>query len=175
MTNPSETTAEMLERLCAIDWRADDLRCRNSRIQLMREYLRRAAWWADELGCTEEWPFFDIAGHVDFVVRADSALVQRLQEHLAKLSLWPTVKKSCEWSLHWAALRSTPGMKLPVLDEPFEPLIWMYERGGGFTTEHGNVNVSGALFQRRPWHHYRTQQPVVELDRVRLDALDASG
>jgi hypothetical protein len=61
------------------------------------------------------------------------------------------------------------------LEDPFEPLILMYERGGGFATENGFVDVDMAGIPLRSWRDHLSSQPIVELDAATLDRLDAQG
>lgn len=164
-----QTAAELGHRLRQIDWAGDFTHTR-SRVQLMKEYLRRAAWWAQRLGRTPEWPFFDIAEAIDPAVRADPELVERTTTGLG----W-YAKRICAWALHFAELRTVAPEKIPAdLDDPFEPLIIMFERGGDFTTANGRIEVDLAQFPVKSWIDYRTPDPVVSLDDQALDALDAA-
>ena len=144
----------------------------------MREYLRRAAMWARHLQATEHWPFFDVAGLVELKVRAEPGMVEQLDTALQPYSLWPTIKKTCVWYLHWQALQrdraeAVAGANLP---DPFEPLIRFYERGGRFYTEHGfiNVDVVGIPAQVRGWQAHDSSAPLVALEDSALDRLDAA-
>ncbi|MEJ3743600.1 hypothetical protein WEI85_09955 [Actinomycetes bacterium KLBMP 9797] len=171
MTQRDQALA-MAARLMAIDWRGSDERTR-SRVVLMREYLRRAAWWAQRVGHPELWPFFDIATYVDAGVRADPALVKKVEDALNEVGSWSDVRLTCLWALHWAALRDASGVVLPELDDPFEPLIRMYERGGGFCEEHVFIDVDRAGIPRRTLLDHRSAKPVAQLDDAWLDGLDS--
>jgi hypothetical protein len=160
------TAAELGHRLRDINWVGDFTHTR-SRIQLMKEYLRRAAWWAERLDRTREWPFFDIAEAIDPGIRADPHLVRNTTEGLG----W-YAKRICTWALHVAELRTVAPHKLPDLDDPFEPLIVMFERGGDFTSANGHIEVDLAQFPMRSWIDYRTADPIVSLDPITLDGLD---
>jgi hypothetical protein len=144
----------------------------------MREYLRRAALWAKLLQATEHWPFFNVAGFVDPEVRAEPGVVKQLETALQPFSLWPAIKMTCIWYLHWQAFRrdraeDVAGANLP---DPFEPLIRFYERGGRFFTEHGfiNIDVVGIPAQVRGWQAYDSPAPFVALEDSVLDHLDAT-
>jgi hypothetical protein len=164
----------MLERLLAVDWSGDSaFDHRGSRVALMREYLRRAAGWAQQLDATDEWPFFDVAAHVDPTVRARPMLVERLERFMSANIGWPAVRKTCLAALHWSALCHSPAVRLTGLEDPIEPLIVMYERGGGFTTEHGFIDVGLASVRRKTWEEHCSPEPVVSLEPSVLDALDA--
>ena len=63
--NHESHSAVTLSRLLAVDWDSDfmiSLGHARSRARLMSEYLRRTAWWVNELDDTRQWPFFDIVG-----------------------------------------------------------------------------------------------------------------
>lgn len=172
MTSPTDLDSRMLSRLLAINWHGDQLRTR-SRVALFREYLRRATLWARALDCTSEWPFFDVAWHVDPTLRARPPLVEALDRRLSEIPLWSAVRDTCVWSLQWAAVQAHSRGSSPALDDPFEPLVRMYERGGGFTSEHGFIQVDFASLRLGAWRDHDQPEPVVRLDDATLDALDA--
>jgi hypothetical protein len=171
------TENEALRRLLAVDWAMCAAGGQESHVALMREYLRRAALWAKRLEATDHWPFFDVARLIAPEVRAEPRIVERLEAALQPYSLWPTIKKTCVWYLHWQRLElsrteAVAGYKLP---EPFEPLIRFYERGGRFSTEHGFINVDlvGIPAKVRGWQAFDSTTPFVALDDQALDRLDA--
>lgn len=170
LSEPSRTA----DRILALDWVSSFDRT-YSRVKLMSEYLRRAAWWAQATGRPDGWPFFDIAAAVDGSVRADPAVLARVTERLAQLPISATVRDTCLWAVHWSALKASSGSALPALDDPFEPLLLMYERGGEFTTSSGFIDVDGAGVPRKTWRDHLKDEPVVSLDLATLDALDAAG
>jgi hypothetical protein len=152
-----------------------------SQVALMREYLRRAALWAKRLGATDYWPFFDVASLIAPEVRTEPGIVEQLEAALQPFSLWPTIKKTCIWYLHWHRLVQSRDVVVAAyrLPEPFEPLIRFYERGGRFSTEHGFINVDtvGIPAKVRGWQAFDSMTPFVDLDDrapQRLDALAAS-
>lgn len=166
----NEAAAGLTARILAIDWSGGDDRTR-SRVALMKEYLRRSAWWCTELG-SEDWPFCDIAALVDPAVRADADSVRRVEAALARPEVPSVVRSSCVWALHFAALRDA-GVVLPGLPDPFEPLILFYERGGAFGrdgTGFIDVDLAGVPVKTRQDH--LVPDPRVRLDRETLDALD---
>lgn len=137
----------VLERLRAIDW-SDDLKAfehANSRALLMREYLRRAALWARAYGAEQSWPFFDIAEHIAEAIRTppeDAAALEEILSGLAPASL----KITCRGAVRWAALRQAQIEWPGDLPDPYEPLILMYERGGGYFLEEF-VDLNGAMIR----------------------------
>jgi hypothetical protein len=107
-----------------------------SRLALMREHLRRSALWSRHLG-SESWRFFDVAGAVDPTVWADDSLVERV---LAVARGYPVVGKTCVYALRFAVLRDR-GVELPELPDPFEPLVLLYERGGGWARDCSGIFI----------------------------------
>jgi hypothetical protein len=174
----SNHVSSTFKRIMNIQWEGSYDRI-PSRLALMREYLRRAAWWAEALKATP-WPFFDIAYEIKRDVRANSTLITQVETHLAsKLGLTSSlVVRSCEHALHFAALLDS-GAQLPKLpdsvQQPFEPLLVMFERGDGFRIEgSGLIELDSLGLQKGTIQSNHTNEPVVSLARADLDALDAS-
>jgi len=164
---------DQLERLLGIDWRPNDERLK-SQVALVREYLRRAALWADRLQMAEEWPFFDVALQIDPSIRADPEYVTTLRARLTGIPLHPKVKATSEWSLHWAALKAASRTAQFDLPDPYEPLLRMYERGGSFYTEHGFIVIGPASVWKGDWRDHLRPEPVTNLDEDALNARDAT-
>lgn len=160
----------LADRLVAVEW-GGPFRHTWSRVALMREYLRRAALWADAVDSTE-WPFFDIAAGLDFAVGADDDAMLRAERDLDAKSVGGLVRRMAMAALHFAALRDT-GTSLPDLPDPYEPLILMFERGGGFTLDGtGFIQVDMAGIPRGKREAHMSPEPRVSLDSAALDALD---
>jgi hypothetical protein len=171
MASHVNTTAQ---RIMAVDWESSYEKTR-SRVTLVFEYLRRAAWWAQAVKA-QQWPFFDIAAAVSPKVRADAAVVRRVEAALGAKSQGELVVSTCVRALHFAALLDA-GAKLPKVPgsaaEPFEPLLVMFERGGGFRMEGGRfieVDLRGVPMGTKESN--LADKPVVELTPAALDALD---
>jgi hypothetical protein len=163
----SSFVAQVAGRLASVDWEGDWERSR-SRVTLMREFLRRSALWAGELG-SEDWPFLDVAALVDPSVRADPQTVERVAA-VASVHQ-PVVGDTCAWALRSAALRDAD-VRFPELPDPFEPLVVMYERGGGFSRQAGLfIQVDAANLPIGDRADRAARKPVV-IDPVELDALD---
>jgi hypothetical protein len=169
------TDVELAEQLAgrarAIPWgqlRDDRL---GSRIQLMKEYLRRAALWEHRLDAQWDWPFWDIANRVKPKVRAGGAARQLLDDALTPVRS-KLVFNTWIWALHWAMLRAAGGPD-DSLPDPFEPLLWFYERGGGFHVANGFIDVDGRGFRIGMRDAYLTFEAFAYLDATSLDALDA--
>jgi hypothetical protein len=168
MTCDLLTTAD---RILAVTW-TSEFEHVTSRGYLMKEYLRRAAWWA-KATAAPRFPFFDIAEAVNPAIRADPAIVERITEHLAPEGVGVQVITACVRALHFAALVDA---NVPLPDaptEPFEPLLMMFKRGGGFRVEGGgsiDVDYLGIL-PGTVEDNLRTE-PYVRLDQTALDTLD---
>lgn len=166
---PTDAAIRLSERLLAVDWGNGGFDHRLSRVKLMAEHMRRAAWWVRELGC-EGWPFPDLARCANPAIRADPTVVLAFEGALAPVT--SDVKRVCVCALHWAALTAAPGVALPELPDPFEPLLWMFERGGGFVSESGFIDVGLASVRWQTWRDHLREEPVVALDLATLDRLD---
>ena len=173
MTNKHVDT--LVTRLTAVDWESSYEKSR-SRVSLVFEYLRRASWWAPEVNAPQ-WPFFDIAEVLHPALRANPSVVRRIEAGLTAKSQGELVVRTCVRALNFAALLDA-GTKLPRVpdsaQDPFEPLIVMFERGGGFRLEGGRfieVDLKGVPVGTQESN--RSDKPVVALTPTALDALDA--
>jgi hypothetical protein len=161
-----------LARLLVVKWR-DELAFdyRGSRLRLMGEFLRSSAWWAQHFGAPDTWPFYDIAEHVAPGVAVSEELSARLEELIRTGVGWPAVAVTCRAALHWAAVLDA-GARPDGGEDPYEPLLQFFERGGGFTTESGFIEVYGGSVLRGTWRDHIDAKPV-DISRASLDALDA--
>ncbi|MFE2415181.1 hypothetical protein ACFXDE_43370 [Kitasatospora sp. NPDC059408] len=172
----SDRARATLDRLTAIDWWDEDAAYAHapSRSRLFREYLRRSALWAQAYQADRNWPFVDLAVHVDPHVRIDAELAAELDAFL-EANVWHIRAKGvCRAALRWAALLDTSTVRLPDLPDPFEPLLLMLERGGWCLVIENRVADFATL--RVPlgtWQDHLSTEPVVQLERSALDALDA--
>jgi hypothetical protein len=168
----------MLERLVAIEWTNMEGANKHeaSRARLMREYLRRAAVWADELGGPNNWPFFDVAGRIAPSVEASSELAAKLEEYLEENVGGISTEDVCRAALRWATLRDVAEEQIPDLPDPFEPLLLMYERGGEvIADETRSFHFGSRMVRVKPWREHIASESIVSLDPAELDALDAEG
>ncbi|GAA1074869.1 hypothetical protein [Nocardiopsis composta] len=159
------------ERILAIDW---SHRRGGSRSQeaLVREYLRRAAWWGKTLQAPG-WPFIDPAEALAPDVPAPAELMDRLfqDEHFLNRGLHEV--KSCARSLRLAAVRDA-GRPVPPFPDLFEPIIVLFERGGGFSLDKSRMmHAGGAAFHIGIRTGHLHKKPGIPLDPKSLDALDA--
>ncbi|MFI9319854.1 hypothetical protein ACIGXI_08735 [Kitasatospora aureofaciens] len=168
-------TTAMMDRLATIDWTypaGHDVRAA-SRSRLMVEYLRRASLWAEVLGGPPRWPYFDIAGALAPAVRVDPEVAERLEEYIEDHVDGVSAEFVCRAAVRWATLRDTPGVQLPDLPDPFEPIILMYGRGGEVLHDDSwAFNFGGRFLRILPWREYLSAEPATTLDPAALDALD---
>jgi len=166
----------VLERLRDIDWSDDSAAFEhaNSRALLMREYLRRTALWAQAYGAEQSWPFFDIAELVAPDVETPSDVAAELEEVLAGLAP-SSLKRTCWAAVRWAALRQAgrePSRDMPA--DPYEPLLLMYERGGGYFVEEF-IDLNGVMVRLGTVESNLAAIPFLTLTPTTLDALDGEG
>jgi hypothetical protein len=167
-TARSEAT---LARLLAVRWRDDAaFDHRSARMRLMREFLRRSAWWAQRFGAPDRWPFYDIAEQVAPGVAVPEDLSERLEELIRTQIGWPGDAVACRAALHWAAVVDA-GARPDDGEDPYEPLLLFFERGGLFTTEHGLIEVYGGSVHPRTWPEYLDKKPA-DISPAALAALD---
>lgn len=160
-----------LARLLAVNWKDDAaFDHRSARMRLMREFLRRSAWWAQHFGAPDTWPFYDIAEYVAPGVAVPEDLSERLEELIRTRVGWPGAAVTCRAALHWAAVLDA-GARPAGGEDPYEPLLMFFERGGLFTTESGFIEVYGGSVRRRTWQEYVDNKPA-DISPAALNALD---
>ncbi|MFD4274108.1 hypothetical protein R2B67_24185 [Streptomyces cyaneofuscatus] len=163
------------DRLGAIDWDDDGAAFRHahSRALLMREYLRRAALWAKAYGAEESWPFFDIAAHVDAAITTSPDVAAELEQLLRSLAP-ASLRTTCRGAVRWPALLTAHRGLLAELPDPYEPLLLMYERGGGYHLGE-YLDLNGVMIPLGDMESNVSAAPFVTLAPTTLDALDAEG
>ncbi|WP_189038619.1 hypothetical protein [Streptomyces daqingensis] len=174
VSSPAKSGA-VLERLRAVGWRDDSeaFDHANSRALLMREYLRRAALWAQAYGAEGVWPFFDIAEHVDSSVETPAEVAAELEELMSGLAP-ASLKASCRAAVRWAALRDAHREPPSGLPDPYEPLLLFYERGGGWFLEE-YLDLNGVMIRLGNVQSNASATPFLVSTPTTLDALDAEG
>ncbi|MFI2357062.1 MULTISPECIES: hypothetical protein [Streptomyces] len=166
---------KVLNRLLAIDWADDTAAFQHapSRALLMREYLRRAALWAQSYKAERSWPFFDIAAHIDVTITTPLDVTEDLEQLLKDLAP-ASLRTTCSGAVRWAALRDARPDLLEKLPDPYEPLLRMYERGGGFYLQE-YLDLNGVMIPLRNVESNASTTPLVTLSPATLDALDGEG
>jgi hypothetical protein len=135
-----------------VEWRTDEKL--DWFVERLREFFRRSALWRDALENYdgEYWPLFDIGDYVDPSIKADKDIWRDLKNHLLSLKVGMETRMTCEWYLHWVALRMSGRLEIFDLPDPYEPLIEMYEAGSGIIyVEHIFVCLQGIMV---PFYHY---------------------
>lgn len=167
----------VLDRIRGITWDDDfsvSLGHARSRALLMREYLRRAALWARAYGAEEAWPFFDVAEYVDPSVELDAEVSAELDEYIRRYVGTPSIQKSCRGAVRFAAVRAETKAELPDLPDMYEPLLLMFERGGGYAIEQF-IDLQGVAIPRGSLENNLSATPFLTLAPATLDALDGRG
>lgn len=169
-----ELAQRTLSRLRAVDWDDWDTSASHarSRAVLMREYMRRIALWAESCDAQDVWPFFDLSEYIDGFVGLEPDLEGELEEFVSSCVSWDSVKKTCRGAVRWAGLDADVKAKLPDLPDPYEPLLLMYERGGGFSVG-PLIDLNGAMIPLWSREHVLATAPPATLDLATLDGLDA--
>lgn len=165
---------EVLCGLQAINWDGWPVAFDHSRSRalLMREYLRRSAQWARHYGAESAWPFFDIVEHVDASVQLPPDVASDLDAFL-RGGIGPnSVERTVTGAVRWAELRRQGRTDLPELPEPYEPLLLMYERGGGFYVDQA-IDLNGVSLPRWGLDTAIAAPPFLTLGTATLDALDS--
>ncbi|MEV6597689.1 hypothetical protein AB0M36_12570 [Actinoplanes sp. NPDC051346] len=170
----NEAVLAMAARLSAIDYARHGDKAW-SKAALLKEYCRRIAHWAAAYGCETRGPFFDLALCIDPGVRADQEVVDRVIETV-RSGASNAITQVAPFILHWAALRATPGIDVPPdLDDPFEPLILLFERDGGFHIEKGSVELEYLSMPMRIWRNFADRPPMPSFAAADLDEIDRAG
>lgn len=172
------TPSVMLNRLRAVEWIDDwDHAFEHvlSRRLLMREFLRRAAVWAQEYSAESAWPFLDITEHVDPEFQLPPDLSAELDEFLRTVP-GSTLQRTCAGAVRLAALRAQNPAAFSALPDLYEPLVLFYERGGEFVVDNaGGLDLTGVSFRPGTAQGNLGTPPLRALSQTVLDAVDAKG
>lgn len=172
---PDDAVRAMATRLSAVTWERHGDKAW-SKAALLKEYLRRAARWAAAYDCDTRVPFYDIAACVAPAVRAEPHVIDQLLNVIAAARGGWNAKQIAPFILHWAALRARHASSLPPgLEDPFEPLILLFERGGGFHTENGEVDLEWKSVRLSGWRDRADDPPMPSLSPDYLDEIDRAG
>lgn len=168
----------MLNRLRAVEWLGDwDYVFGHvmSRRLLMREYLRRAALWAQAYSAEDAWPFFDVTEYVAPDFRLSPEVATELEEFLTKVP-GHALKRTCAGAVRLADLRVQNSAWHPDLPDLYEPLVLFYERGGEFLQDNaGGLDLTGVSFRPGTPQGNLGTPPLLTLSETVLDAVEAEG
>lgn len=172
MVTDTAAAERMVERLLAVKWDDDAAFAQQeSRARLAREFLRRTAQWALTVGAEATWPFGDLAGAVDPEVAVDPALLARLAPDESSADPFPVLPDIAAAIVRWAALGDLPRQRFPQLDDPYEPMLELFHRGGGYALGPGFIELGFISFPIRSVTERAALEPV-PIDAASLDALD---
>lgn len=172
MVTDMAAAERMVERLLAVEWdKAAALAHAESRARLAREFLRRTAQWALTVGAERDWPSSDLASGVDPEVAVDPALLTRLELDESSMDLFPVPTDIAVAIVRWAALGDLPRQRFPQLDDPYEPILELFDRGGGFARGPGELDLGFISIQLRSVTDRAALEPL-PIDAATLGALD---
>ncbi|MEU4606018.1 hypothetical protein AB0F43_23780 [Kribbella sp. NPDC023972] len=172
MVTDTAAAERMVDRLLAVRWDESAARAhRRSRGRLTREFLRRTAQWALAVGAEEGWPFSDLAGALDREVAVDPALLAKLEIDGATVGGFPIRPAHAAVIVRWAALGDLPRQRFPELDDPYEPLVTMVGRGGGYSVAKGFIELGYGSFPIGSVAERAALEPV-PIDEATLDQAD---
>jgi hypothetical protein len=175
MVTDTAAAERMVERLVAVKYDDDAAYDhRRSRARLTREFLRRTAQWALTVGAREGWPFSDLAAAVDPTVTVDQELLGRLEVDPSSGDAFPIRPEMAAILVRWAALGDEPRQRFPNLDDPYEPLLALFERGGGYSLANGFIELGYGSFAIQSPEERAGLEPM-PIDAASLDQLDTEG
>jgi len=170
MVTDTAAAAAMVDRLLGVKWDGDAAFARReSRARLAREFLRRTAQWAAAVGAEQGWPVSDLAGALDPGLTIDPELLARLTPD--EVSPYPLPLDLATAIVRWAALGDLPRQRFPQLDDPYEPVVELFARGGGFKRAPGELDLGFIAVQVRTVADRAALEPL-PIDAASLDALD---
>ena len=146
-----------------------------SQVALMREFLRRAALWANALDCDGDWPFFSVA---DALAQRSEAVRSRLKAHGLEnfesgfKALGFRASRIAGWFVQWRAIDNLDEVRAFGLPEPYEPAILIFERGGNVQVENRMFQFNLASFPMGRVEAYLEKPPFTALDADSLAGQD---
>ena len=167
-----------LQRVREISWKYEPER-RQSHTALMQEYLRRSALWAEALGRTADWPWYDVAAELpeesgETEDRWLEKVINELHQHVyqATKDATPAMQLAYVRFISWAAVKDLPATRRFILPDPYEPLIVLFERGGWFRPEQGYVDLGNTNCSLGGWQNAKQLKILILADKPFLDRLD---
>ncbi|TDO57360.1 hypothetical protein EV651_11184 [Kribbella sp. VKM Ac-2571] len=162
----------LLMRLAAASWDNPEAEERHSRSRglLAQEYLRRMAIWAEALGVPRQWPFFELAMVFDPSVETDAGWLRRLEAEVGR-ELGTRTEQVLTDMFRWASLGERPKERFPEFEDPYEPMVQVFERGGEIYPGHGSIELLAASVPYLGITE-RLAQPPFPIDAATLDEAD---
>ncbi|MGW6197285.1 hypothetical protein ACWF0M_14175 [Kribbella sp. NPDC055110] len=162
----------LLARLAVAGWdnHGAEERHSASRGLLALEYLRRMAIWAEALGVPRQWPFIDLAVVFDPSVETDAGWLRRLEAEVGR-ELGSRTEQVLTDMFRWASLGDRPKERFPDFDDPYEPMVQVFERGGEIYPGHGSIELLAASIPYLGINE-RLNQPPFPIDAATLNEVD---
>ena len=171
MVTDTAAAESMAERVRAVQWDGDAAFAhRNSRAQLALEFLRRTAQWAVTLGAQAGWPASDLAGALAPELTVAPELLTGLDPDETS-GMYPVPPGLGAAMVRWAALGDLPRQRFPQLDDPYEPLLEFFARGGAYKHAPGELDLGFSSVQLGTVAARAALEPL-PIDAASLDALD---
>lgn len=158
-----------IDRLNRIDWEHEDPSRYASNLRLLGEAAVRFARWSlkvDGVDDTRSAVFFDLAGclypHQDTLPYANP----RINNGMAR--------RVIPWFLKWEAVREFSEFEMREPD-PFEPVLWCFERGGRPHTHHGFLHIEHSLsfaYGYGQWPSAFSSREPTKIADLNLDQVD---
>lgn len=102
-------------------------------VMLMKEFLRREAIWANELGLADEVPFADLAARA----KGATSYEEQYQDRLKTFTFSVAEYRCCLAMLNWYGQPGPVAIAPPLgADDPYLPLLHFFRLGGTFSREH---------------------------------------
>ncbi|MFE6775661.1 hypothetical protein [Streptomyces sp. NPDC057702] len=167
---------DVAERLLSVDWTDEDKAARHapSRSRLFREYLRRLALQVERFeGEVPDWPYTDLVRLFSPEKHAEgSGSVEQIVREISDRGAQLRVEYLCRSALHWARVKNSHDVINEDLPDPFEPLLMLFERGGGFVVENGVADFEFIHVRLGRWQDHVARTSVTSLDESALRELD---
>jgi hypothetical protein len=172
----SQHEVETLNRILQLDWQGGDPNKQPSQLALFSEFLRRMGVWCVALGWHDAHPIAsDLPARLVPDVRAtpvNATLMQQTLRTLGKTSVYERMLLTNV--LNWAAVAGFEAVQAYDLPDPYEPVLWFYERGGWLDKAEGDSawEISGVIKRIDKAHVYHDDAPL-PLDETLLDEIDS--
>lgn len=152
---------------------------RRSQLKLLQEFLRRELLWAKELNIKAERSAYEFYA-LPLAILPSAQYPKELFLTVKGLPLSEPEQTCAINAARWYWLQDNYAQHIALHDlpDPYEPLLWFFERGGRFTIEHGILDVprvGGVKYDTfvRRLESEALDKPVVRLDSQALDQIDA--